>query len=122
MQVPPGYRFNVLAAWGEPVGIPGNMPVYRADASNTAEEQAAQMGMHSDGLLPWTPEKVKKSQNPHGLPAYEARLTDKGWQMVRSSRYARRFTLDTEFTLGGPATGHSLIQTAADSYGNELAP
>jgi secreted PhoX family phosphatase len=39
------------------------------------------------------PEKVKKSQNAHGLSAYEAKLTDKGWQMVRPSRYARRFTM-----------------------------
>ena len=51
VQVPPGYSFNVLAAWGEPVGIAGNMPAYRADASNTAQEQAAQMGMHHDGLV-----------------------------------------------------------------------
>lgn len=102
VQVPPGYRFNILAAWGEPVGIPGNMPAYRADASNTAAEQAAQMGMHHDGLVffplngssihgvimtnheytddgllhsdgieNWTAEKVKKSQNAHGLSAYE---------------------------------------------------
>ena len=51
VQVPTDYSFNVLAAWGEPVGIAGNMPAYRADASNTASEQAVQMGMHHDGLV-----------------------------------------------------------------------
>ncbi len=151
VQVPPGYRFNVLAAWGEPVGIAGNMPAYRADASNTAEEQAAQMGMHHDGLVffplngssthgvimtnheytddgllhsdgieNWTAEKVKKSQNAHGLSAYEARLTERGWQMVRPSRYARRITLDTEFAVGGPAAGHRMMQTAADPSGKRI--
>jgi hypothetical protein len=41
---------TALAAWGEPIGIPGNMPAFKPDASNTAAEQAAQMGMHHDGL------------------------------------------------------------------------
>jgi secreted PhoX family phosphatase len=48
--VPPGYVAEVLQPWGEPVGIPGAMPAWRPDASNTAAEQALQMGMHHDGL------------------------------------------------------------------------
>lgn len=48
--VPKGYVASVLAAWGEPVGVSGNMPAFRMDASNTAQEQAVQMGMHHDGL------------------------------------------------------------------------
>jgi hypothetical protein len=48
--VPQGYVASVIAAWGEPVGVPGNMPAFRPDASNSAQEQAVQMGMHHDGL------------------------------------------------------------------------
>jgi secreted PhoX family phosphatase len=48
--VPEGYVASVIAAWGEPVGVPGNMPAFRPDASNSAQEQAVQMGMHHDGL------------------------------------------------------------------------
>ena len=48
--VPPGYSAQVLAPWGEPVGIAGNMPAFKMDASNSAAEQAVQMGMHHDGL------------------------------------------------------------------------
>ncbi|NML13884.1 PhoX family protein [Azohydromonas caseinilytica] len=49
--VPPGYRAQVLTAWGEPVGIAGApMPPWREDASNSAEEQALQYGMHHDGM------------------------------------------------------------------------
>jgi secreted PhoX family phosphatase len=37
--------------------------------------------------------------------------------MVRPSRYARRFTANTPFAIGGPAAGHRLMQTAADPAG-----
>ena len=32
------------------MGVSGNMPAFRMDATNTAQEQAVQMGMHHDGL------------------------------------------------------------------------
>lgn len=48
--VPAGYVAQVFAAWGEPVGIAGAMPAWREDASNSAAEQALQLGMHHDGL------------------------------------------------------------------------
>lgn len=50
VMVPTGYIAEVLAPWGEPVGVPGNMPAFRDDAGNTAAEQAVQMGMHHDGM------------------------------------------------------------------------
>ena len=151
VQVPTDYSFNVLAAWGEPVGIAGNMPAYRADASNTASEQAVQMGMHhdglvfyplngssdhgvivtnheytdegllhSDGILNWSAEKVRKSQHAVGFSEFEARLTDKGWQMVRPSQFARRITAATPLDIGGPSAGHVLLQTAADTSGRKV--
>ena len=48
--VPPGYTAQVIAPWGEPVGIAGAMPAWRPDASNSAADQALQLGMHHDGL------------------------------------------------------------------------
>jgi secreted PhoX family phosphatase len=48
--VPEGYVAQVIAAWGEPVGIVGQMPAFRDDASNSAADQALQMGMHHDGV------------------------------------------------------------------------
>ncbi len=45
-----GYVATALAAWGEPIGVPGNMPAFKPDASNTAAEQTVQMGMHHDGI------------------------------------------------------------------------
>ena len=48
--VPEGYVAEPLAPWGEPVGVPGNMPAWREDASSSAADQALQMGMHHDGI------------------------------------------------------------------------
>ena len=48
--VPEGYTSQALAAWGEPIGVAGNMPAFKFDATNTAAEQEVQMGMHHDGI------------------------------------------------------------------------
>ena len=48
--VPEGYVAQVIAAWGEPIGVTGNMPAWRGDASASAADQAVQMGMHHDGI------------------------------------------------------------------------
>ncbi len=46
--VPPGYKVEVLAAWGDPV-MPG-APAWMEDATQDAEAQAMQFGMHNDGM------------------------------------------------------------------------
>jgi len=50
VQVPPGYVAEVIAPWGDPVGLAAGSPNFRPDASNSAAEQAQQFGMHHDGL------------------------------------------------------------------------
>jgi uncharacterized protein len=104
--VPEGYVAQVIAPWGEPVGMAGNMPAWKADVSNSADEQAAQLGMHHDGLVyfplegsqrgllainheytddgllhsggqtPWTAEKVRKAQAAHGVSVLEVQRQD----------------------------------------------
>jgi len=149
--VPQGYVATALAAWGEPIGIPGNMPAFRFDGSNSAADQAVQMGMHHDGVAYFALDgssghglialnheytddgllhvggvagmdaaKVKKAQNAHGLSVYEVERTGDRWDMVRPSRYARRFTMDTPFSVGGPAAGHAMMRTAADPAGRTV--
>jgi secreted PhoX family phosphatase len=145
--VPEGYVAEAIAAWGEPIGVAGAMPPFKEDASNTAAEQAVQMGMHHDGIhyfpldgsrrgllvmnheytddgllhpdgmQTWTAEKVRKAQAAHGIAVIEIEQKDGRWQMVRPSTYARRFTANTPFAIGGPAAGHRLMQTAADPTG-----
>jgi uncharacterized protein len=101
VRVPEGYIAQVLAPWGDPVGLAGAMPAFAFDASNSAAEQAQQMGMHHDGMqyLPlegsrrgllvinheyvddgllhsdgqqnWSAAKVAKSQAAHGMSVIE---------------------------------------------------
>lgn len=48
IRVPEGYAWDVLVPWGDPIQ-PGG-PAFREDASNTAAEQALQLGMGHDGM------------------------------------------------------------------------
>ena len=50
IRVPEGYTARVFAAWGEPIGAAGAMPAFKEDATNTAADQALQIGMHHDGM------------------------------------------------------------------------
>ncbi|MFM7330987.1 MAG: PhoX family protein [Brachymonas sp.] len=152
--VPEGYVSQALAAWGEPVGIAGNMPAFKFDATNTAAEQEVQMGMHhdgihsyplgqgaegnkrgllvmnheytddgllhTDGLKTWSAEKVKKAQAAHGVSVIEVQENNGQWDMVRPSRFARRFTGNSPMTIAGPAAGHALMKTAADTAGTRV--
>ncbi|RCW76513.1 PhoX family protein [Pseudorhodoferax soli] len=148
--VPRGYVAQVLAPWGEPVGVAGAMPAFRDDLSNSAEEQALQLGMHHDGMgffaldggqrgllvinheytddgmlhpggmAPWTAQKVRKSQAAHGLSVVEVALADGRWQLQRPSRFARRITADTPCMVAGPAAGHALLRTADDPSGRTV--
>jgi hypothetical protein len=148
--VPEGYSAQAAFAWGEPVGVAGNLPAWRPDAGNTAAEQSVQVGMHHDGLhyypldgsrrgllainheytddgllhtdgmKTWSADKVRKSIAAHGVSVIE--IEDRGgqWQMVRPSRYARRVTGATPMEFTGPAAGHPLLQTTADASGRRV--
>src|SRR5262245_29792609 len=132
LRVPEGYVARPLAPWGEPIGVAGAMPEWKDDASNSAADQALQMGMHhdgihyypldgstrgllvmnheytddgllhTDGMKTWSAEKTRKAQNAHGVSVIEVQLVDGRWGLVRPSRYARRFTAATPFAVGGP--------------------
>ncbi len=145
--VPEGYVAEAIAAWGEPIGVPGNMPEFHPGGGNSALEQAVQMGMHhdgihyyalegskrgllamnheytddgllhADGMKTWSAEKVRKSQAAHGVSVIEVEERGGRWQMVRPSRFARRHTTATPFAVQGPAAGHPMMRTAADPAG-----
>ncbi|MEW6039193.1 MAG: PhoX family phosphatase [Pseudomonadota bacterium] len=153
VRVPAGYEVQVLYAWGDPIS---NGPAFAPDASNSAEDQAIQAGMHHDGIHffpfpklgsglssthgllcinneytddgllhvggmdPWTAEKVRKSQNAHGVSIVEVRLEQGAWHVVRPSRWARRITGNTPIKVVGPAAGHDLLKTAADTEGRRV--
>lgn len=134
VRVPAGYRAQVIAAWGEPLGIGASGPQFRMDASNSAADQELQAGMHHDGIelyalstgnallavnyeytddgllhpdgtATWSAEKVRKSQAAHGVGILEIALRGSNWEVVRPSKYARRITAYTPMRVSGPAAG-----------------
>ena len=47
LRVAAGYRASVLIAWGDPIS---DGPAFKQDASQSAEDQLKQSGMHHDGM------------------------------------------------------------------------
>ncbi|MBU6381109.1 MAG: PhoX family phosphatase [Betaproteobacteria bacterium] len=142
--VPEGYEAQIAFMWGEPIGAKAGSPSWRKDASNNAQEQALQLGMHHDGMhyfpiegsrhgllainheytdegllhpdgqSAWSAEKVAKSMAAHGVSVIEIANRKGSWQIVNPSKYARRITATTPMSISGPARGHPLMQTRDD--------
>ena len=148
--VPEGYEAQIAFLWGEPIGARAGSPAWRSDASNTAEEQALQLGMHHDGMHYFpidgsrrgllainheytdegllhtdgqsslTAQKVAKSMASHGVSVIEIAKVSNQWQIVNPSKFARRITASTAMRISGPARGHPLMQTSADPQGHTV--
>ena len=64
--VPPGYTARPFIPWGTP--ITGRYPAYLEDASNSAQDQAEQLGMHHDGMHFFPIDTQRAGRNSdHGL-------------------------------------------------------
>lgn len=72
VRVPAGYSVRVLLRWGDPVGALAGSPLFTADASSSAADQALQAGMHHDGMTYFP---ISGSSN-HGLLALNHEYTD----------------------------------------------
>ncbi len=75
--VPEGYSYSVLYAWGDPVGHASGSPAFKQDASNTADEQALQAGMHHDGIH-YFPLPYGSDDSRRGLLVMNHEYTDDG--------------------------------------------
>ena len=143
VRVPAGYSVQVLYGWGDPIS---DGPAMQPDASDRAELQMQQAGMHffpfpgkinhgllalnheytDDGLLhaggmtPWTAEKVAKSKAAHGVSVIEVKLENNQWKVIRPSRFGRRISADTPMQISGPAAGSEYLKTAADPSGTRV--
>jgi uncharacterized protein len=74
VSVAPGYRWETIIAWGDPIS---DGPAFRPDASNSAADQAVQAGMHHDGMHYFPLPKGSQSST-HGLLAINFEYTDDG--------------------------------------------
>ncbi len=77
VRVPSGYRASVLWRWGDPVGSTQGQPAFRADASNSADEQMLQAGMHHDGMRFFSLPQGS-TNSAHGLLVVNHEYTDDG--------------------------------------------
>ncbi len=147
--VPPGYRWRVMAAWGD--RLDGSVPGMPGDASHTATQQAELFGMHHDGCALFaeagpldrglwvtnheyldegllypdggaarSAEKVAKAQAAVGVSVCHVQRRAGGGWAVTPGPLARRITAMTPCAVGGPAAGHALLQTVADPSGRHI--
>lgn len=77
VRVPEGYVARPFYRWGDAVGLKGNMPEFKPDGSNTTDEQAAQAGMHHDGMA-WFSLPLGSDDPHHGLLAMNHEYIDNG--------------------------------------------
>jgi hypothetical protein len=77
VRVPPGYTATTFYAWGDPVGHVAGSPAFKQDATNTADEQALQAGMHHDGIH-YFPLPYGSGSSTRGLLAMNHEYTDDG--------------------------------------------
>ena len=140
--VPPGYTFEIVAKWGDPLTSAG-VPFDHA-TRGTAATQAIAFGDNIDGMeifedgehtvivvnneytnrkviweggVPESDDDVDKGKMAHGLTVVEVADGDNGWGVVMDSPFNRRVTPDTPMEITGPARGHDLMKTAADPDG-----
>ena len=140
--VPPGYSFEIVAKWGDPLTSDG--PAFNHETRGTAASQAITFGDNIDGMeifeddehtiivvnneytnrrvlwpsgAPESDDDVNKGKMAHGLTVVEVADGDGGWGIVKDSPFNRRVTPDTPMEITGPARGHDLLKTTADPTG-----
>jgi uncharacterized protein len=104
--VPEGYTAEVLIAWGDPIS---NGPAFAADASNTADDQTQQWGMHNDGLVYFPIDGSR-----HGLLAQNNEYADEG--LLFPDGVANWDTEKTNKALN--AHGVSIVEIKKDVHGH----
>lgn len=148
VHVPDGYRWDVLAKWGQPL-FPDTPDLDHATGGSAASSERA-FGDNNDGMeifhidghtviavnheytnlkklhpnnkdgTPASAEDVRKTQNVQGISVIEVAETAQRWSVVVGSPFNRRITNTTPMRLSGPAAGHALLKTAADPSGTAV--
>jgi secreted PhoX family phosphatase len=144
--VPPGYKYEILIRWGDPLFLD---PTTGFDIDNqSAEKQARQFGYNNDflGFIPLAPnrallianheytnpelmfrgyddknptkEQVDIELQAHGVSVVHIeRHATRGWRYTLGAWHNRRITATTPMRFTGPAAGHPWLRTSEDPTG-----
>ena len=145
--VPNGFNWHVVATWGDPLWSTGKEFDHQTRGTGASQELA--FGDNTDGMslfskgdtsilavnneyvnrpiiyanresgLPENNDDVRKGKAGHGVSVFEIRQAGGKWQVVKDAPVNRRITADTPMEITGPARGHELLRTAADSTGTK---
>ena len=100
--VPAGYTFKVILPWGTPLS--GSGPAFQEDASNTAADQAEQVGFNHDGI------------HYFGFPGLENRRA----LLVMNHEYtdaSQIYTAAQGSTITNDAAGREKVRKAVEAHG-----
>ena len=146
LTLPPGYRASVLISWGQPLHAdgPAFMPDGSGTAAQQEvqfgdnndgmslfafpdDPDRALMAINNEytnyrylyphGGQPTSAEDAHKAQASEGVSVIEIQRKGDRWQFVQGSPFNRRIHGNTPIRLSGPAAGHALLRTQADSTG-----
>lgn len=145
ISVPAGYDWHVVASWGDPLWSKG--AEFNQKTRGDAASQALAFGDNNDGMSLFqdgdhsvlavnneyvnkdifhgnrssktaeNKDDVMKSKAAHGVSVFEIDQKNGQWEIVKDSKYNRKITADTAMDITGPARGHSMMKTSADSKG-----
>ena len=144
--LPPGYRASVLISWGQPLqaggpafkpdgtGTAAQQEVQLGDNNDGMslfafpdDPNRALMAINNEytnyrylyphGGQPTSAEDAHKAQASEGVSVIEIQRKGDRWQFVQGSPFNRRIHGNTPIRLSGPAAGHALLRTQADSTG-----
>ncbi len=146
--VPEGYSWEPLIKWGDPIfkkapafDINNQSPESQAlqfgyncdyvdilplDDRNKRAVLVANHEYTNENIMvpPGTDPKVVRgiAMNGHGMSVVELKRSGEGspWRYIQNSDLNRRITMDTPFTLTGPAAGSALVRTAGDPSGRTV--
>ncbi|GAB2723064.1 PhoX family protein [Comamonas sediminis] len=71
-----------------------------------------------DGKRP--AEEVRKEVNAHGVAVMHVRKQGSQWEIIKNSRYNRRFTSATPMNLSGPVAGTDWVKTPFSTAGTQV--
>ena len=149
ISLPAGYTSSVLISWGQPLqtGGPAFDPHGKNTASDQEvqfgdsndgmslfampnDENRALLAINNEatdyrflfahGKAPQSAEDVRKALASEGVSIIEVERRGQSWQFVQGSSFNRRIHGNTPIRVSGPAAGHELLKTAADSSGIEV--